>query len=319
MFGGIWRSELTIGFLTPFVVLGVLMAIGPSPRNVKAPLKWEPSQSEQRPSQSESEPSAAKERQQPAESQNTTEAKKAERVPSAIAKGTVPKKDNEADKKGDAESKGEQKGWTDFTLTDALIALFTAVLTVVAGLQAYYTWGTMVATKLAARAAFRGAVAGKRTVDQMKETAERELRAYVNYGVGNVINFDGPHPLVQVVFKNFGQTPAYKLRRRVNFLVTAVPRSAPFPEIDADTQFGGALGPGSHTVLGRALDDLQLPQTVKDEIKTGKRGLYVFGDVTYEDAFGKERLTTFRLLYGGGEMIHPAGNLATCEEGNEAT
>jgi hypothetical protein len=315
MFGGIWRSELTIGFLTPFVVLGVLMAIGPSPRNVKVPLKWEPSQSEQRPSQSESEPSAAKERQQPAESQKDTETQKAERVPSAIAKGTVPKKDNEADKKGDAESKGEQKGWTDFTLTDALIALFTAVLTVVAGLQAYYTWGTMVATAAARAASWCRCGQAHSRPDERDSRAE--LRAYVNHGEGNVINFDGPHPLVQVVFKNFGQTPAYKLRRRVNFLVTAVPRSAPFPEIDADTQFGGALVPEATPFWG-ALTICSFPNRQRRN-QDGQRGLYVFGDVTYEDAFGKERLTTFRLLYGGGEMIHPAGNLASCEEGNEAT
>jgi hypothetical protein len=34
MFSGNWRSELALGFITPFVVLGFLMAIGPSPSNV---------------------------------------------------------------------------------------------------------------------------------------------------------------------------------------------------------------------------------------------------------------------------------------------
>jgi hypothetical protein len=54
-------------------------------------------------------------------------------------------------------------------------------------------------------------------------------------------------------------------------------------------------------------------------IREGRRGLFVFGDVVYDDAFGQEQRTAFRLVYGGGEEIHPEGNLATCEEGNDAT
>jgi hypothetical protein len=34
MFGGDWRSDFALGFLAPFVVLGVLMAFGPAPSNV---------------------------------------------------------------------------------------------------------------------------------------------------------------------------------------------------------------------------------------------------------------------------------------------
>jgi hypothetical protein len=179
---------------------------------------------------------------------------------------------------------------------------------------------TLCATIAAALYAGQAAGAAHKTVQVMEVTAKRQLRAYVNYNGGSVINFDGASPLVQVVIRNFGQTPAYNVRTRINIWVTPTPLTTPFRDLDADiTQRGGVLGPQSHFVLGRALVDRPLTPTVKSEIRNDSRGLFVFGDINYVDAFGENQLTTFRLVYGGGEEIHPEGNLATCEEGNEAT
>jgi hypothetical protein len=137
-----------------------------------------------------------------AESKQPAEAKKAERVPSTLAKSAQPKKDKEATKKGDGEGKSEQKSWFDFTLTDALIALFTAVPSSLACRRTTHG-GTMIATKLAARAALRSAVSAKRTVETMEETAGRQLRAYVFATESNIDGFDTPNvPAVHLLIKN---------------------------------------------------------------------------------------------------------------------
>jgi ABC-type multidrug transport system fused ATPase/permease subunit len=159
-----------------------------------------------------------------AESKQAPETKKTERAPSTVAKGVQAKKDKDATKRGNAERDKEQKSWADFTLTDALVALFTGVLTIVAGLQAYYTWSTMVATKLAARGALRSAITAKRTVDQMSDTAERQLRAYVSIEESTLTRLDGAAKAQAVlIIRNTGQTPAYGFQMRAQTNLAAYP------------------------------------------------------------------------------------------------
>ncbi len=54
------------------------------------------------------------------------------------------------------------------------------------------------------------------------------------------------------------------------------------------------------------------------KIGTSLVTIYVYGEVRYVDAFGKERLTTYRLMHGGPDRANP-GALSTCAEGNDAT
>lgn len=44
--------------------------------------------------------------------------------------------------------------------------------------------------------------------------------------------------------------------------------------------------------------------------------MYVWGEVTYSDIFGKAHYTKFRLFFGGDGSEH--GLLKACREGNEA-
>src|SRR5262249_47981450 len=115
---------------------------------------------------------------------------------------------------------------------------------------------TLCATIAAAVFARRAALAAHKTVQVMEVTATRQLRAYINYDGGNVIQFEGTQPpLVQVVIRNFGQTPAYNVRTRVDIWLTATPLTVPFRAIGADIQPRGVLGPQAHFVLGRSLHD----------------------------------------------------------------
>ena len=59
---------------------------------------------------------------------------------------------------------------------------------------------------------------------------------------------------------------------------------------------------------------------VIDELNAGTHAIYVYGEISYRDAFGKERYTRYRLMHiTAPEIIGTRINLLFCHNGNEAT
>lgn len=55
-------------------------------------------------------------------------------------------------------------------------------------------------------------------------------------------------------------------------------------------------------------------------LRAGTAAIYVYGEISYRDAFGKERLTKYRLMHHmTGGAIGVSTNLSFTHEGNEAT
>lgn len=156
----------------------------------------------------------------------------------------------------------------------------------------------------------------RETIEQMKITEERQLRAYICWQEGCV----APHASegyydVTFSLRNSGQTPAYDVQSwRCSSIVDLPEPNAPFQT--ADSWGGrGMVGPGAN--MG-AVGELRNKLTPEDRIniKQGKRTIFVWGEVTYRDAFGKPRFTRFRFILGSetsrGWLLRPA------QYGNEA-
>lgn len=147
-----------------------------------------------------------------------------------------------------------------------------------------------------------------------EKTAQRELRAYVFIGHANLVDFDDI-PIIQIMFKNSGQTPAYNLRAW-----NAV-RLAEFPLTQELTHPGEveisrtALGPGMD--LHITTPTARLTDIRRNAIRSGRAALYAFGRADYVDAFGRDRYLKWRLYYGG-DAQRPDGSLAVHIEGNDA-
>jgi len=144
--------------------------------------------------------------------------------------------------------------------------------------------------------------AGKKTdatIAQMKDTAERELRAYI--GVSNIRldlrNLNKPMGVLEI--KNFGRTPAMNVRTRIAIGINPYSpdlQLPPFPELKAGSV--SSLFP-------------DIPQVSKVELKsslperliigTMENTIYVYGWTTYNDVFGHEQLAGFRYFFGGPE------------------
>jgi hypothetical protein len=152
----------------------------------------------------------------------------------------------------------------------------------------------------------------RQTIDVMRDTATRQLRAYVSVPKSRLLNLTGPG-LAQshVIIRNAGQTPAYNLRHVGGLALGPIP-----PNVGAD-EFRGpttvaVLAPGDQveqiTAAGRELTDDD-----RNELRSGAKSIHVYGDIRYKDAFGHERFTRYRLM-----SVHLNAALIVCDDGNES-
>jgi hypothetical protein len=161
----------------------------------------------------------------------------------------------------------------------------------------------------------------------MRDTARRQLRAYVFVSRANISNATEGNGPVQsrVVIKNFGQTPAYKV---VNINGFAFDQYPPPPTLNltiADHEFGTAgrsrsdLGPTQSEGMTETLRRPPLNAAERAALMNGGLVMYVYGEIRYLDAFGRKQRTRYRFMMGGPVGTQPGGALVACEDGNEAT
>ena len=95
-------------------------------------------------------------------------------------------------------------------------------------------------------AAIRAANATEGTLGHMRDTAERQLRAYINNSRAVISNATtGMIPEVEIEVKNWGQTPAYRVRHTANITLAIFPLNVDIPQPAALSET--TVGPGSNS------------------------------------------------------------------------
>jgi hypothetical protein len=134
------------------------------------------------------------------------------------------------------------------------------------------------------------------------DTAQRQLRAYVNVKE-SLLKFSGSVVEGQIHIQNFGQTPAYAVRHWIHLCVERWPLQIVLPEPPEDFQMSKTvLAPsGKHIMVGQLGGNTRpAPEITLGQHPT--RTVYVYGRITYKDAFGDDRYTEYRLTFGGREV-----------------
>jgi hypothetical protein len=153
------------------------------------------------------------------------------------------------------------------------------------------------------------------TARQQFVTSRAQLRAYVSVEAGQISAVPGAVPRAQVNIKNYGQTPAYKFR-----LVGAMAGGPSFEGLPPPTgdprAILGVLAP-SATFQWFMNAPGVLTQEDYTKLASGLVTLFVYGEVTYEDAFGKPHYLRYRTMFGGAAGVG-SNQLASCWEGNES-
>lgn len=189
--------------------------------------------------------------------------------------------------------------------------------------QAYFAMWALQGLRHSRRAADAAAA----SLDLSRDTAQRQLRAYIGMHEQEVAPLTAGQPLRLVMnFRNVGMTPAYDVR--IALSVRTVQRDE---TVDFDVPIS-TDGFGSRTTLiqGRDLkvDLSTLPngnfrQPDIDALESGIWIMFVFGCIRYTDAFGQDHVTNFRLCYDtgntSGPRLAPRRYFFHCQQGNDAT
>lgn len=160
----------------------------------------------------------------------------------------------------------------------------------------------------------------------MRDTARRQLRAYVCVSKA-LLKLEPPDsPEAQVYFSNGGQTPAYNVRQWIHIWIEKWPLEVELPTPSEDFQIATSILPAASE--NKMLLQKKPPVSPQSVHLLGTKigTVYVYGEIRYRDAFGKERYTKYRLMYGGADGGRkgldakgvPIGYLQPEIEGNEA-
>ena len=136
------------------------------------------------------------------------------------------------------------------------------------------------------------AVAAWVAVRTMKETAERQLRAYVFVRNTKIMNLGGTGDItIGYEIKNYGQTPAYRVTCVSDAFIADYPFTGrialgsivPVPISD--------LGPGAYMTRTQSLN----PPTEEtlNAIRARTKAIYLQGRITFVDSFGADRSLEF--------------------------
>jgi len=166
-----------------------------------------------------------------------------------------------------------------------------------------------------------------RTLGHLRESSERQLRAYVFPETVDILEgmmLQPPLlqkqnvPWVHMTIKNSGQTPAYDVVSWLQIAVVALEQEntlvfpTPMQQVSANN-----LGPGSMMTKGLWFDrPITAPEV--QEIQSVQKGIYAYGRIEYRDAFGTNHFTNFRLRYNGKFPPLPNSIFNFCEGGNDA-
>lgn len=162
--------------------------------------------------------------------------------------------------------------------------------------------------------------ATNRLVRDARQTAKRQLRAYVVLGDLSLDTTDIQRPIFKCFALNTGQTPARNIRSALRIAIHHFPTTEEYykigiPEIDLNTLPVAPLGPQRKFEIeeqfSKPLDAAQL-----DKIKNGIFAVYISGIIQYEDMFGDTHKTYFS-LYSTGVMYGSEHRMRYTVKGND--
>ncbi len=148
------------------------------------------------------------------------------------------------------------------------------------------------------------------------DNGRQQLRAYVFPDQANLVWEGTAKPtMAEIVIKNSGQTPAYKVSTAMTIGIREYPLREELSVPSMPSKPTVMPPAGSATLSAGMAQPLTADQL--KAVQKGTQAIYVFGDIAYTDAFGECRMTQYRLYYtGAGTDIGSRVGLTYLDEGN---
>jgi hypothetical protein len=150
------------------------------------------------------------------------------------------------------------------------------------------------------------------------KTSRAQLRAYVFVESAELRDLNvGETPSAIISVKNFGETPAYKVKQWSALGYHDYPLTAPIPKNEKDEiNPERPLAPSDHFTVQATVKFVMNAETLKTLENKG-RALFIVGEIFYEDVFHYQRWTRYCLFCGGPQGIR-GGAFSAYEKYNEA-
>lgn len=161
-------------------------------------------------------------------------------------------------------------------------------------------------------------MAAHASVRVAQESAEHQLRAYVHPISASLEMEESGRIIASLVFKNAGQTPAYKCECEYTLTFSHNLHSPGPADIEhvGDRKSVATIGPKG-TFPGSIIRQGELIPEFLRMLADREIAIFVHGHITYRDVFKHDQITDFQYVY-----IGPWGGkkpLNVCEEGNDAS
>lgn len=182
--------------------------------------------------------------------------------------------------------------------------------------QAREMQASLLIAQESADAAKKSAEAAERTVSTMRDTAEKQLRAYVMVDCVEIVDVkpdpsrEFVEPWIHVRYKNFGQIPATGCKYWFVIDIAECPLKTPLVG-NKVVQLTGPIPPHDTFTAKIKLPLMNSPNE--------HAALYVYGEIHYFDGFVADRTTKMFFMRGGGDDWMREGELHICQEGNSVT
>jgi len=171
------------------------------------------------------------------------------------------------------------------------------------------------------------------------DTERRQLRAYVNISkIGALIDPNTGLASIQVVYENFGQTPATQVKDyawiairqrnlkfnavdtppndlKASYLKNLISAKSVIAPSDTATKNGAAWCDRASTEQQIFSTNTPLSAKEREELKAGTSLLYLYGEISYRDAFGHDRVTRYQTFTNDG-IARGSDHVVFSTEGN---
>ena len=176
-------------------------------------------------------------------------------------------------------------------------------------------YGVFVFVVFTAMATATAAWYTRREWESSVDNGHRQLRAYIFPDQANLVWQTSKPMVAEIIIKNSGQTPAYRLSTATAVTIGDNP-------LQGDLRVPAMLP--NHTVVppaGNYALSIPLPQALTADqlraVQKGTQAIYAVGEISYEDAFGECRMTRYRFFYSGtGTDNGNKVSLSYLDEGN---
>jgi hypothetical protein len=144
-------------------------------------------------------------------------------------------------------------------------AIFTGVLTIVG----WFQWRAM-----------------RDSLEIAQKNSQRELQAYVTVKESMLYNIGPKAPVIGIVIKNYGKTPAYDILHEIYLDIL----DFPFKNITPQYIRLGYIEclPSDDTIIFES-ETISLTDEQREEIKRESKAIYLKGRITYRDDFGVQQ------------------------------